>query len=340
MGDLNLWTEKYRPHNFNALKGQNEINSLLTNSVKTNNHIHYIFYGPPGTGKTSSALIYCNSIYPETKISEYVLEINASYEHSIDVIQNKIKPFCQKSITPFTNSQEQLINYKIIILDEADTLTQDTQNALRRYIEIYSHNTRFIFLCNYISKIISPIISRCASFHFTPVSRDESILYMKNICTKEQFQSSSEVIEEILAIIYKYNEGDLRSCTSSLQAIYMMYSHQLTVQNTLNYFLTFPSDFFDDIQHSKLSFPSYVDSYLVKKTNETLKRTVHFKNFVCFCIEYISNRYIFSDKILIFFQRLSTLEKYSIYEKDIYSVIIQLISYIIDITKTESQRSI
>lgn len=342
MNNLNLWTDKYRPTTFENLKGQTEINKLLENSVKENKQIHCIFYGPPGTGKTSSALIYCLSIYPREKMSQFVLEINASYEQNIDVIQNKIKPFCQQTIVPFTNDKGKYIDFKIIILDEADTLSQEAQNALRRYIEIYSYNTRFIFMCNYISKIISPIISRCATFHFSLINENDSIAYLSTICEHENLFDTETLENEkssILSEIYNNNHGDLRACTSSLQAIYMIYG-KINIVNINKYFMFFPEHFLNDVVVSKLSNSTYTENYIQKKSSEIIQRSYHLKNFFLFCIRYTSSHFEYSDTIGKFIQNIATCEKYSLYQKNNYNIVVWVITSLLHIIKTSVKKEL
>jgi replication factor C subunit 2/4 len=145
------WVEKYRPKTFNEISAQE--NTLKSLTV-TDNLPHLLFYGPPGSGKTTTILAYCRSL---SESMDFVLELNASDERGIDMIRTKVKYFA-KTITkrPF----------KIIILDEADSLTKDAQSALRRIMELYSKTTRFCLICNYLSRVIDPLASRCAKFRF------------------------------------------------------------------------------------------------------------------------------------------------------------------------------
>ena len=156
MGEI--WTEKYRPSTFSHLVGQDEIVKrvqALTNSL---NIPHLLFAGPAGTGKSTLALITVKDLYRDTWKDNY-LELNASDERGIQVVREKVKNFARtKSLGN--------VPFKIIFLDEADALTPEAQQALRRTMENYSSTCRFIMSCNYSSKIIDPIQSRCAVFRF------------------------------------------------------------------------------------------------------------------------------------------------------------------------------
>lgn len=212
------WVEKYRPSTLSEVRGQREIVEQFQRTLERNQAMHFLFYGSPGTGKTSMILSFCRDIYDAAQWRSHVLEINASYDRGIDMVRDKIKAFCKKSITPFERNGRR-IHYKFVILDEADTLTNDAQNSLRRCIEIYSYNTRFCFLCNYPSKIIAPILSRCSVCHFQPIARVDALAQMRWICNQEALPCEDDVLERI----YKHSRGDLRTCVSSLQALHFLY---------------------------------------------------------------------------------------------------------------------
>jgi replication factor C subunit 2/4 len=176
----NLWVEKYRPKKVIEIVQQNEIKLLLEQAIIKKNLTHMLFYGPPGTGKTSTALALAKQLYylPRKKgedkwthyerndklFKERVIELNASDESGIKVVRDKIKNFANSAIN--TIEDNNIPSFKIIILDEADAMTSDSQFALRRIIELFTHSTRFILICNYVTKIIEPLTSRCAKFRF------------------------------------------------------------------------------------------------------------------------------------------------------------------------------
>ena len=168
--------------------------------------LNLLFYGPPGVGKTTIALSLAKHLYGD-QYTEYTLELNASDERGIKMVRERIKTFakllCDSSIFPF----------KLIILDEADALTNDSQYALRRIIDDYSHSTRFIIICNYLNKLINPIISRFRSFQFKQISLDSANLILQKIIKKEKIEITKDQINKI----YDITGGDLRKMITQLQ---------------------------------------------------------------------------------------------------------------------------
>jgi DNA polymerase III delta prime subunit len=194
--------EKYRPSRLNDIKNHDDIKNIFMDMVKNRNIPHMIFYGSPGTGKTSTSIAICKQLYKDT-YSDNVLELNASDERGIRVVREKIKTFSQKSADN---------DFKIIILDEADAMTSDSQFALRRIIEKYSVNTRFILICNYINKIITPILSRCTVFRFKTMTYDNIVTLLKTIMEKENI-----IINE--KNMHKLIKDDLRKSINNLQKL-------------------------------------------------------------------------------------------------------------------------
>lgn len=200
-----IWIEKYRPKILDDLVGQDEIVERLKAYVKTKNIPHLMFAGPAGTGKTTSALVMSKELFGIAWKQNFH-ELNASDERGIGVVRGKIKDFARTA--PIGKTA-----FKIIFLDEADSLTTDAQSALRRTIEKYSHICRFILSVNYSSKIIEPIQSRCTIFRFNPIKNDDIKKYICKIASKEKLEVTSDGLETLIFIA----RGDLRKAINILQ---------------------------------------------------------------------------------------------------------------------------
>ncbi|EAY11595.1 ATPase, AAA family protein [Trichomonas vaginalis G3] len=202
------WVEKYRPKNLDDIVQQEEAVKALKTTLETGDLPHLIFHGPPGTGKTSLALALCRSLFGDD-FRLRVKELNASDERGIDAVRSSIKEFASLAVP---NGK---IPFKIVILDEADSMTSAAQNALRRIIETYSSVTRFIIICNYVSKIIDPILSRCAKFRFKPLDRPAIIERLHKIFEDQNLSVDSEDTYETLVNI---SGGDLRKAITFAQS--------------------------------------------------------------------------------------------------------------------------
>ena len=211
----NSWIEKYRPKHLKNIIGQNNIISTIKNMIKNNYSItNLLFYGMPGTGKTTTILSLCYELFGPNNFKNRVLELNASDERGIGVVRDSILRFAKTSLSsPDPNYPSPPI--KLIILDEADAMTYDAQSALRKIMEDYLETTRFCIICNYIEKIIKPIVSRCMFFNFVPLDNKLIIRHLKKIAEKEKLKLNDEDIENI----YKSYNGDLRQAISSLQQL-------------------------------------------------------------------------------------------------------------------------
>jgi len=201
-----IWTEKYRPINFSELVGQDNIVKRVESLTNSLNIPHLLFAGPAGTGKSTLALIIVKHLY-EKNWSENYLELNASDERGINIVREKVKTFAR------TKSLGQ-VPFKVIFLDEADALTPEAQQALRRIMENYSSTCRFILSCNYSSKIIDPIQSRCAIFRFKLLEKKDIEKRLKVIAEGEKLTINEETIETL----YEASEGDCRKAINIVQA--------------------------------------------------------------------------------------------------------------------------
>ena len=204
-----IWIEKYRPNNLDQIIGQDKNIKILNRMISNNSLPHLLFHGKSGTGKTSTILSIANKLYGKNK-TFMVIKLDASDDRGINTVREEIKGFADK-MTPFNNS------IKLIILDEADSMTYDAQFALRRIIEKYSDNTRFCLICNYENKIIPAIKSRCVNIRFYPIDYNTIINRLHYICQVEKIEYDAESIQAISTI----SNGDLRKAINMLQSINM-----------------------------------------------------------------------------------------------------------------------
>ena len=199
------WVEKYRPERLSDVVGQEEITQRLESYVKQRNAPHMMFSGPAGIGKTSSAVAMAKELYGKG-FERNFLELNASDQRGIDVVRSTIKDFAR---TLAFDAQ-----FKIIFLDEADALTADAQQALRRTMEKYTKTCRFILSCNYSSRIIDPIQSRCVIFKFKPLKAKDIEEKLKEIEKNEGLRIEEKAAKAIIYVC----QGDLRKAINILQA--------------------------------------------------------------------------------------------------------------------------
>ena len=200
-----IWTEKYRPKNLDEVVGQKHVTERLKAYVSSNNMPHLLLTGPAGTGKTTCSLALAKEMFGDEWKGNFI-ELNASDERGIDVVRGKIKEFARTA--PLGKAE-----FKIIFMDEADALTSDAQAALRRTMEKFSKICRFILSCNYSSKIIDPIQSRCAVFRFKPLSKEDVSEFLGMIVKNEGIQIDDDAKEALIHVA----RGDMRRAVNSLQ---------------------------------------------------------------------------------------------------------------------------
>jgi len=203
------WIEKYRPQTLENIKSNKQNLIILKNMLKGEALPHLLFHGTSGTGKTSTIIAIAKELY-KNNINLMVMKLDASDDRGINSVRDEIKGFAEKK-----NMFQKGV--KLIILDEADSMTFDAQFALRRIIEKYSESTRFCLICNYDNKIIPAIRSRCVNFRFNPISKTDIINTIKYICNNEKIIIDNESLD----IISQLSNGDLRKGINLLQSISM-----------------------------------------------------------------------------------------------------------------------
>lgn len=205
-----IWIEKYRPSDFTEIVGQDKNVHMIERMIDGGSLPHLLLHGKSGTGKTSTIMSIANKLYGKNR-PFMMIKLDASDDRGINTVREEIKGFAEK-MTPFNNG------IKLIILDEADSMTFDAQFALRRIIEKYSDDTRFCIICNYMNKIIAPIKARCVNLRFCAIDNNIIVNRLKYICECEKLAYENGGLESISTIA----NGDLRKAINILQSLSMM----------------------------------------------------------------------------------------------------------------------
>lgn len=284
------WIEKYRPKNFSEIVSQDVVIKVLKNFIKNKNFPHLLFHGPPGTGKTSTIHACLKELYPES-YKFMVLEINASEERGIEIVRNRIIQFVTCSSFAFSGKRKKSMSgeksdfnldsdddaahetdreeaeeekeeetetnslFKLVILDEADSMTADAQAILRKVIEKYTKNARFCLICNYIKKISMALQSRCVSFRFAPIKRELILDKMNYVIKKEKIEIEGDAKETII----DRSNGDMRKILNILQSICQ--SKELVTEKTVNDCLGYPDKGTIDLIYENLNNQSFKKCY-------------------------------------------------------------------------------
>ncbi|KAL8406754.1 hypothetical protein RB596_005297 [Gaeumannomyces avenae] len=230
------WVEKYRPVSLADVSGHQDILATINKFVDSNRLPHLLLYGPPGTGKTSTILALARRIYGADNMRQMVLELNASDDRGIDVVREQIKTFASTkqifsmgprntaaAAAPSSSSSSApsaartgrtVALYKLIILDEADAMTNTAQMALRRIMEKYTANTRFCIIANYSHKLSPALLSRCTRFRFSPLREADIRVLVDRVVDEE----SVNVVPEAVDALVRLSRGDMRRALNVLQA--------------------------------------------------------------------------------------------------------------------------
>jgi replication factor C subunit 2/4 len=217
---LQPWVEKYRPKTLDDVAAQDHTTKVLQRTLQASNLPHMLFYGPPGTGKTSTILALAKSLFGPALYRSRILELNASDERGIGIVREKVKGFARVQLSHPTGLDAEYFEkypcppFKIIILDEADSMTQDAQSALRRTMEQYSRITRFCLVCNYVTRIIEPLASRCSKFRFKPLDNSAAGDRLAQIAQLEKLSLEDGVVDKLISC----SDGDLRRAITYLQS--------------------------------------------------------------------------------------------------------------------------
>ena len=310
-----IWIEKYRPKEFENIIGQEKNINIIKKLLENKSLPHLLFYGNSGVGKTSTINAISKYLYGDRK-TFMVMKLDASDDRGINSVRDEIKGFAEKMTI---NNK----GIKLIILDEADSMTFDAQFALRRIIEKYSENTRFCLICNYENKIIKPIKSRCVNIRFYPISQEIIIEKIKNICINENIKYTSNGIKTIA----KISNGDMRKAINILQSLNSLSN---IIKSSICYnTLAIPppktiKKIYNYLLKKKYTFNEAYTFIKINIINEGISISLFLKEFYNYIIENTNNVIdeVGNDEFIRFTIELSDLENKSIIStfSDIYII--------------------
>lgn len=282
------WIEKYRPNSLSDIISHQEVINLLKNLSKLNKIPNMILYGPPGTGKTSTIHAYAKDLYGY-KYKYMILELNCSDDRGINIVRDQIKNFSSTS-SKLTNllidsENKKSTDIKLIILDEADALTYDAQYALRRVLEIYANNTRFCFICNYLTKLIPALQSRCQLFRFPPIKKEDHFNKLTEIEKNENININNEAKNKIITL----SEGDMRKSLNLLQLTYMSNNNKLIDIDTIYKIIGYPTN---DEKLTKIYKEKNLNNIYTILNNIQIKYNLSNNDIIKEITEYYSTVYI------------------------------------------------
>jgi replication factor C subunit 2/4 len=319
-----LWIEKYRVVSLDKIVGQDNVINMLKNIIVYKEMPNLLFWGKPGVGKTSAAMALCVELYGK-HIGSNVLELNASDERGIDVVRTKIMNFTKKAVRDNKNK----IPFKIIILDESESITEDAQSALRKVMESYSDITRFIFICNNLNSIKYPIMSRCMLLKFNTIR--ENILKDKinEICECEDIHIHDDCIDALISL----TDGDLRKCLSYMQNIKYIYNNGITKKEIYLYFNHITYDIWENTCNDIIQ--NNGSKNLLKHARHILQQGYVMRSIIDCYVEYITKATIDDNIKGKLFYELHNIEMLQTNGADEYSLILKILDNIRIFIKNE-----
>ena len=264
------WVAKYRPKSVYDVACQHNITKVLKKTITTKQLPNLLLYGPSGTGKTSTILAIARDLFGPDLINERILELNASDEISIQVIRDKIKTFSKISINDNIKLKDKnkypCPRFKIIILDEADAMSYESQSGLRRIIEEHSDITRFCIICNYITRIIPQLFSRCVTFRFKPLTFESMEKKLFEIANAEKLTIHKDIVKTLIIT----SNGDMRNAITTLQNAAHIYKNELKKKSSKKSILQLLNDIDDDVMVEVINILKNKDFNSIEKAIDIL----------------------------------------------------------------------